>query len=64
MADIPGADGRISRTVRPRRKKSGIDDPADNPTLHVTVSDLDGRSAEQAAPRRFSRLLCLSCLPG
>lgn len=43
-----GADGRISRTVRPRRKKFGIDDPTDNPTLQVTVSDLDGHSATMA----------------
>lgn len=45
-----GADGRINRILRPRRKLLGIDDPADNPTLQVTVSDLDGRSASRAVP--------------
>lgn len=43
-----GADGRISRTVRRRRKKLGVDDPTDNPTLQVTVSDLDGHAATMA----------------
>ena len=45
-----GADGRISRTVRPRRSNFGIDDPTDNPVLQVTFSDLDGRSTTAAVP--------------
>ncbi len=49
-----GPDGRIDRVVRPRRKLLfGFDDPTDNPTLQVVVSDLQGHTARKAVSTWF-----------